>query len=215
MKQPALSWPAVGLVRMHILLELMLREGHPQKTSSWATVQYRMQTKFLQHQCGCFLAIWSWILLILYIIFFLILPELTHQPKSPSLQVALGFSCPPSHEPSDLLSAAAFCAQWCVWAESHGCGSAYMEQRCAALRWCGPAAEVMLVVSQKWESNCLKGFQVKHSSAFCCLWNTAGWKLLTVWSMRLWNSFPREVLEGLSFESFSSEGNILQGTIPH
>lgn len=80
------------------------------------------------------------------------------------------------------------CNAWMVWSNSwsHACGIANMRVK-----------------------NCLKGFQVKHSSTFCFLWNTAGWKLLTVWSIRQWNSFPREVLEGLSFESFSAEENIL------
>lgn len=80
------------------------------------------------------------------------------------------------------------CNTWMVWPNSwsHACGIANMSVK-----------------------NCLKSFQVKHSSTFRSLWNTAGWKLLTVWSIRLWNSFPREVLEELSFESFSAEGNIL------
>lgn len=138
-------------------------------------------------------------------------PWINVSPKLPSLQDNLGFSSPytitqqksfpckasrvsPIPGMWERMHRTEVCSTWMVWPNSwsHACGIANMRAK-----------------------TCLKSFQVKHSSTFCSLWNTAGWKVLTVWSIRLWNSSPREVLGGLSIESFSAEGNILQGAIPH
>lgn len=137
-------------------------------------------------------------------------------PSLSSLQDNLGCSCPQSNKHSALSF-----LQQLSWTESRVSPIPRTWERVQGTEVCS----TRVLSSNSWThacgitnmrvQNCFKGFQAKHWSTFRSLWNPSGQKLLTVWSMRLWNSFPREVLERLSFESFSAEGNIPRGTIPH
>lgn len=83
------------------------------------------------------------------IIFF---PDLICQPESSRLAEWLRLQQPIQHQTLRSLFSSSFPCTATRASWTHACGSTCTGQRCATLGWCGPTAEVMLVVSQIWES---------------------------------------------------------------